>query len=142
MQATVEELNTTNDDLESRTFELQALAIQGDTDRNKLRTIVDGVEYGVVVVDADGSIVLENASYTALIADHENGATMVDETGKRIAKRLTPVERATRGEQFEMTFAYDRSGSRSWYLARGKPVDTDRGDRLGVVAIRETASPT
>jgi two-component system CheB/CheR fusion protein len=138
LHATVEELNTTNDDLESRTLEVKTLEIEGDTARRQRRTILDGVEDGIVVVDANGSIILENAAYTAIAAEFDaEDATLVDEAGEAIAKNSMPIRRAAQGNHFAMTIVYQRSGTQRRFQVRGNPVTTDRGGALGVVTFRE-----
>jgi len=94
LQATVEELNTTNDDLQAQTVELQRLAIEAESARKQLRTILDGIDAAIVVVEGNGAILLENEAHARLFADAGNGPVLVDEQGNPLAKEAYPIQRA------------------------------------------------
>jgi len=139
LQATVEELNTTNDDMRARSAEMQAAAAEVESIRQQLRAVVDGVEGAVAVVDADGKVVLKNTAYAALLASNAD-AVMVDASHKPIPDEEAPIQRAARGEQFSMRFAFGQSDHETWYIATGNPTTTANGTALGiVVTIREAA---
>jgi two-component system CheB/CheR fusion protein len=137
LQSTIEELNTTNDDLEARSLELQTLAINGETSRRQLRAILDAVDDGVVVVDAGGSIVLQNELFTSLIGEGVSTAEMLDDNGEPLSDQKSPILRAARGETFAMTFrAKSGSDEVDRFEAMGRPVSMVGGPRMGVLTIR------
>ncbi|MBA3379044.1 MAG: PAS domain-containing protein [Chloroflexia bacterium] len=136
LQATVEERNTTNNDMRARSIEMQEVAAEAESTRQQLRSIVDGVEGAVVVVDADGVVVLENAAHAALLASNED-AVMVDSSHQPIPVGELPLQRAARGEQFLVRFAFGQSDHEAWYIATGNPRTTADGTALGIVTIRE-----
>jgi len=136
LQATVEELNTTNNDMRARSIEMRAVAAEAESTRQQLRAIVEGVEGAVVVVDADGVVVLENPAHATLLASKKN-AVMVDASHNPMPDEEAPIGRAARGEQFSMRFAFGQSDHEAWYIATGNPRTTADGTALGIVTIRE-----
>lgn len=136
LQATVEELNTTSADMEARTAEMQALAIDAESSREQLRVIINAIQDGVVVVDGEGAIVLENVAYASLLASHKDGV-LLDADRQPIAEADTPVQRAARGESFAMRFTFG-PGNTTWYNATGTSRIAD-GAGLAVVTFREVA---
>lgn len=142
LQATVEELNTTNDDLQARTLELQTLALRGESFREQLRTILDAVDDAVVVVDASGSIVLQNRLYNEFFGHDVSTPAFMDAKGRTLDDEQSPIMRASRGERFTVTFhVRSASGAMGHYEAMGRPVAMVNGPRLGVVTIRPLPEP-
>jgi two-component system CheB/CheR fusion protein len=140
LQATVEELNTTTADMEARSGEMQAAAGEAETARTRLRAVVEGVDGAVALVDGEGTVLLHNAAYAALM-DATQGANLIDEDHRPIADDALPLARTARGEPFTMRFAFGQSGSAAWHVATGNPVTTGDGDALGIVTIREVPEP-
>ncbi len=136
MQATVEELNTTNRDMEARTSEMLAAAAEAESTRQQLRAIIDGVADPLVVVAGDGSTILENAAYTALLADHD-GAVLVDASHRPIPDHATPIRRAASGEAFSVRFAFAQMDHEAWFIASGTPGLTNDDETLVTVTFRE-----
>lgn len=134
LQATVEELNTTNDDGQAQSTELRAAAAEAEATRQQLRAIIDGMTDPLIVVAVDGSTILENAAYVALLAKHE-GATMVDTSHRPIPDHAAPIRRAALGEQFSMRFAFAQMDHETWFIASGTPGLTDNGEII--VTFRE-----
>lgn len=142
LQATVEELNTTNDDLQARTLELQTLALRGEASREQLRAILDGVDDAIVVVDASGSIVLQNRMYSDLLGKGLGSPTFLDGKGSLLSDEQSPILRAARGERFTVTFQVQSAGGGvADYEAMGHPVAMISGPRLGVLTIRPLPDP-
>jgi sensor histidine kinase regulating citrate/malate metabolism len=117
------------------------MAIEEESARRQMAAVLDGIEGAIVVVDAGGAIVLQNAAYVERFPDDGHLADILDTAGNRIPPSLTPLERAARGEQFTLTFAQDIVGERLWFVANGRPVDAANRHRLGIVTIRETPAP-
>ena len=140
LQSTVEELNTTNDDLEGQSRELQHLA-QGreeqrrasDTERARLLAIVNSMSDSVLVIDAQGKIVLTNAAYTAMLEDH--ALDVLGEAGTLNAPDEQLQQRAMRGEAFRLEF--QSADQAQWFEALGEPVLTEGVSSGGVVVIRD-----
>jgi transcriptional regulator with PAS, ATPase and Fis domain len=70
LQATVEELNTTNDELEARTRELQTMVtsqeekrLLGEQQSKDLAAILNSLPVAVTAVDEDGNTIFENDAY-------------------------------------------------------------------------------
>ncbi|HET7270715.1 MAG TPA: CheR family methyltransferase, partial [Rubrobacter sp.] len=80
LQATVEELNTTTDDLQARSQEMQTLAQDGEDEIGRLEVILDSMDVGVLVVDAEGQDVFTNASYVQMFG--HDGLVCLDEDGE------------------------------------------------------------
>jgi two-component system, chemotaxis family, CheB/CheR fusion protein len=135
--STIEELNTTNDDLEARSLELQGMAIAAENARHQLRGILDTVDDGIIVVDANGGIVLFSKVFNHSFGSDFDPETFLDADGKPIEKQQTPIARAARGETFSMTFKVEVSGSSMQeYQAVGRPMSLPGSHRLGVITIR------
>jgi len=140
LQATVEELNTTNDDLQARSVELQAMAFEAEAARQQLRATLDGIDAGVVVFNAAGTIIARNSAWDALGLD-DFDLPMMEADGSEIADADLPPARAVRNEAFTLVFAVDRGSTRSWYEANGHPMPVNAHDRLLVVTVREVDDP-
>ncbi|MGI8404016.1 MAG: CheR family methyltransferase [Thermomicrobiales bacterium] len=141
LQATVEELNTTNDDLQAQTVELQRLAIEAESARKQLRTILDGIDAAIVVVEGNGAILLENEAHARLFADAGNGPVLVDEQGNPLAKEAYPIQRAATGNAFIMQCGLETPDGIRWLAAKGSPMPTVGGGSLVVVSMRDTDAP-
>lgn len=135
LQATVEELDTTNDDLHARSVELQALAIQNQHARDQLHAILDAEDDAVIVVDEQGTVLLENSAYAAIHPDGIPGV-MLDAQGQPLAAEALPGMRAARGERFSAQVGVQRDGAVAWFEAQGREVTMENGERLGIVRIR------
>ena len=136
-QATIEELWTTREDAEARARDIESNALRHVTAHERLLTIFDGVEDGVVVVDLDGSIVFRNAAFTAIVERHGEEVILADEHGKRFPVDTHPFQRVARGEEFSLDIVFIGSGKRDAYVAHGKPMMTDSGLEIGVVTIQD-----
>ena len=145
LQATVEELNTTNSDLvvqgealRKLTEELKVQQQHSEREKAQLEAIMASMTDALVVVDAQGKVLLTNAAYQELLRTTE-GLVLLDEEGEKpLSIEDTPLARAARGEAFNLNFNFrDPVGSRHWLEAIGQPVrGEDMGDR-GVVVMRD-----
>jgi two-component system, chemotaxis family, CheB/CheR fusion protein len=137
MQATVEELNTTNDDLEARSLELQNLALSlekqrevSEAERARLQAVLASMAEAVLVVEADGDIVLTNEAYDAMVG-RKGLRQLVGEDGNALDASETPQARAARGETFTVRFT--RAGDGPQLMeADGRPLPAGGG----VVVLR------
>ncbi len=137
LQATVEELNTTNDDLEARSLELQTIAVNDEAARRQLRGILDALDDGVVVVDGNGAIMLQNSMATSIFGPGIDAGAFLDQDGEPMAADHTPITRAARGDTFSMTFRLQRQDdTMPLYEAIGRPVAVSGPLRLGVFTVR------
>jgi two-component system CheB/CheR fusion protein len=137
LQATVEELNTTNDDLHARSVELQEVAHVSEEARAWLEAILANMSDAVLVVDGAGTPVLTNAAYQRTFG--VPGVTLLDEHGQPLPLEAAPRQRAARGESFgmELTLAAE-DGARRWFEASGQPFrGADDRRRGGVVVVRD-----
>ncbi|HJQ27922.1 MAG TPA: CheR family methyltransferase [Rubrobacter sp.] len=137
LQATVEELNTTTDDLQARSQELQLLAQDGEAEVGRLEAILDSLNAGVLVVDAEGQEVFTNAAYTRMFG--EDGIVCLDENGERLPPEATPQQRVSQGESFAMEFtSVAQDGARRRYEASGGPLRSEEEDgNGGAILFRE-----
>ena len=154
LQATIEGLNTTNDDLQTRSVELQESARSregerrlAEASRSRLQAILLGVGDPVLAVGPDGKVLFSNDPFSRTCGDgvpdeQDGGAVLgnchiLDEEGEAMSREGTPQLRASRGESFEMRFAVAGDGeSLRLHEARGRPIE-DAGTGGGVVVIRE-----
>lgn len=137
LQATVELLNTTYDDLHSRTLELQSLALKGEASRQQLRAIVDAIDEAIIVVDLNGSVILENACFTERFEGNATSLEFLDPDGALPGPETSPILLAARGETFVMKMRVQSPGGVSGlYEASGRPAVVGSGPRVGVVTIR------
>ena len=139
LQATVEELNTTNDDLQARTLELQTIAIEGESTRHQLRTILDSLDVAVVVLDAAGEIILENARYKNGIGNQAQPGTFVDEAGNRLSSEHMPLHRAHQGAPYSGRVGFRPGGADTatqWLIATAVRVPERDGVQFTVVSFR------
>ena len=150
---TIEELNTTNDDLQARSVELQESARSREQERladsaarRHLEAILLGVGEPVLAVGSDGRILFSNDSFNSTFGDVEPGeqdahpilgnSRILHEEGETMPRESTPQVRASRGESFEMRFAVEGGGGALRHFeARGRPIE-DTGTGGGVVVIR------
>jgi two-component system CheB/CheR fusion protein len=137
LQATVEELNTTNDDLHSRTLELQSLALRGEASRQQLRAILDAIDEAIIVVDPNGSVILENACFTERFEGIVTSLEFLAPDGAQPGPETSPILLAARGETFVMKMRVQSPGGvAGLYEASGRPAVVGSGPRVGVVTIR------
>jgi two-component system CheB/CheR fusion protein len=144
LQATVGELNTTNEELQSRGVELESMTItleaqrqEVEAERSRLAAILATMSDAVLVVGANGEVVLGNAAYDRLF-NEDGDFVPEDETGNPLPEDLRPRRRAARGETFTMPFTrLDANGVRHWYESAGQPAQGSDGERWGVLVIRD-----
>ena len=137
LQATVEELNTTTDDLQARGVELQNLARDGEVELERLESILDSLDAGVLVVDAEGEEVFTNSTYVQMFG--EDGLVCLDENGERLPPEETPQQLVRQGEPFTMVFtSVARDGVRRRFEASGATLrNEERDGKGGAILIRE-----
>ena len=136
-QATIEELNTTNEDLEARGRELAELARVADAERERLSAVLVSIGDGVLVVDAEGRVILTNEAFRRMFEAPPE--TILGEGGAPVPPDQLPHRRAARGESFRMEFSLPiKDAGPKDYEAIGQPVHThDHGLEGGVVVIRD-----
>jgi two-component system, chemotaxis family, CheB/CheR fusion protein len=145
LQATVEELNATNEDLQARTLELQDQAREREEllgalgqERKRLAAVLASMADAVLVVDADGDVVLTNAAFQQMFGS--DLPPLEDGSGEPIPADTNPRERASRGEAFTQHFTISNpNGSRRWFEATGEPIQSDSDTAGGVVVIRDVS---
>ncbi|MGI8483326.1 MAG: CheR family methyltransferase, partial [Thermomicrobiales bacterium] len=142
LRATIEELNTTNDDLESRSIELKRLETDAESARDQLRTILNGVDAAIVVVQEHGSILLENQAHASLFAAARKEPVMVDDRGQPLAEDEYPIQRAAKGKAFVMRCGLETPDGTHWLAAKGSPMPLNDGGIVVVVSMRESDRPT
>lgn len=151
LKANIDELQANNDHLRALLLDLlrenaALLGLSADPElpeleegtRRRLRSVLNTVEDGAVVVDSEGGLVLKNQAYNAIFA---GDPMIVDTAGDIVPDDATPVCRAARRERFSMPFGLSQFGSTTWYWAEGKPMVTDDGTPLGVITIRRISGP-
>jgi len=136
LQATIEELNTTNEDLHARTAELQEYARTSAEEQAQLQAILESMPEAVLVVNAAGRTVLTNAAYRYLF--EADSFEALNTSGSPLPSDQTPQSRAARGESFTMKFAVEEEGdTRRYFEAEGRLIAGEDG-RGGVIVLRET----
>jgi two-component system CheB/CheR fusion protein len=140
LQATVEELNTTNDDLQNRTLELQEKAIESETLRLRMHTVLDGLEDAIIVVDPSGSVVVGNAAYRALGMVDPARDMIRDADGQPFIHSSHPLRRAAEGETFEVAIVCGTVDGFAPFTLQARQVTSSAGERFGVVTLRADAS--
>jgi two-component system CheB/CheR fusion protein len=144
LQATVEELTTTNDELQAKSLELESLSSSlerqhrsSEDERTRLTAILANMGDAVLVLDADGGIVLRNAAYERLFG---TGTDFVPESeqGQPLPADEWPQARTARGETFTMQFTLaNADGMRRWFEAKSQPVAATEGGRWSVIVFRD-----
>ncbi|HEX6711269.1 MAG TPA: CheR family methyltransferase [Rubrobacter sp.] len=134
LQATVEELNTTTDDLQARSQELQTLAQDGEDEVGRFEVILDSMDVGLLVVDAEGQEIFTNATYTKMFG--RDDLVCLDESGERLPPEATPQQRASQGEPFGMVFnCAAQDGAQHRFEASGAPLNHAEADGKGSVIL-------
>src|SRR2546423_674322 len=117
-EATVEELHTTNDDLQARNLEMQALAAGreeqrqlSEAERARLAAVLLSMGDAVFVVDRTGTVALTNAAVERLLGPAGADVVPEDEGEEQpLPAEETPRARAARGESLSMTFTLPGAG--------------------------------
>src|SRR5205085_2898919 len=143
-QATVEELNATNEDLQARGVELHEhgvardqLVAALDDERQRLDAVLASMSEAVMVVDANGEPILTNAAFRQTFG--ERLPHIEDASGQRLPTRADPARMAARRETFTSSFTVAAGdGSRRWYEARGQPIQIGK-IAAGLVVIRDVS---
>src|SRR5207244_3070896 len=132
-----EELNTTNDDLQSRGIELQEaaslLAAERDRfqrERDRLVSIVDSAAEAVAILDGSAGLAFTNTLYRQWFGDHRP----VDEDRRAI---LPPTTRRRSQAGTDKTVFSPLDGS-PWRMTM-KFIDQN-GDRHTVLTLRPSAA--
>jgi two-component system CheB/CheR fusion protein len=147
LQATVEELNTTNDDLEARGVELEetlaTLAEQrriSERERTRLGRLLLDRDQGMLVVDADGVVVLRNDAWRELI-ENANGTNFQRSPDGDEVDLSTLVhdllETSAHGDSFNIELqSHGPRGGQRRYELRGEGLRDDQGEiRGGVMTL-------
>ena len=101
--------------------------------------ILDAVDDAIVVVDAGGSVVLQNQLYSEFFGYGVSAPAFTDAKGPALTDERSPISRASRGESFTTTFyLHSSSGVATHYEAMGRPAVAG-GLRLWVLTIRPFA---
>jgi transcriptional regulator with XRE-family HTH domain len=108
---------------------LEGLVIQ-------FRAVLNGIAVPVVAVNRAGVVVFENTAHAVFDATWSDTPALVDEAGIAIAEEAIPLARATRGEQFTMSFAIAGACPAGAFVAEGRPVLADGEGLLGVVTFQ------
>jgi transcriptional regulator with XRE-family HTH domain len=141
LEAAVEHLAATTEELAAQTRTLEALLVQGVSAQDYLRTIFDGVEDGVVVVNGEGSVVFQNAAYLQILERHGADLLLTDDKGQPLLEESDPLRRAASGEEFTMNVSTTGNDCHGSYIAHAKPMKTDSGELLGVVTLQNCEDP-
>jgi two-component system CheB/CheR fusion protein len=144
LQATVEELTTTNDEMHAKSAELEALSVSlqeqhraGEVERNRLGAILANMGDAVLVLDAQGKIVLTNAAYDRLFGGTIDFVPENDQ-GQPLPDDERPQHRATLGETFTLPFTLPGAdGTRRWFEANAQPVPGTDGGQWSVIVFRD-----
>jgi two-component system CheB/CheR fusion protein len=144
MEATVEELRATNDDLLARSHELETLAASlaterraSEAERARLEAVLLSMSDAVLVVDPTGAPVLTNAAYASMFGSATATFVPEDEEGRPLPEMTLP-QRAVAGVPFTMTFTLPgQDGARRWFEAAGQPIRSEGEELGGVVSIRD-----
>jgi two-component system, chemotaxis family, CheB/CheR fusion protein len=144
LQATIEELQATVAELHARTGELEEMAnrLEGqrqavETERSRLAAILANMGDAVLVIDAQGEVVLTNTAYDRLFGAGAEFAPE-DESGQPLPAEVWPVRRAAQGEAFTLAFTMpDADGTRRWFESSSQPVHGRDGEHWGVLVIRD-----
>jgi two-component system CheB/CheR fusion protein len=106
-------------------------------ERQRLEAVLASMSDAVMMVNAQGELVLTNAAFTALFGDAL--PALEDASGQRLAEQVHPARLAARGETFTVPFTCaGADGSRQWFEASGRPIRMD-GLSGGVVVIRDVS---
>jgi two-component system CheB/CheR fusion protein len=144
LQATIGELNTANEELQARGIELERMTValeaqrlEADAERSRLAAILATMSDAVLVVNAGGEVVLNNAAYDQMFGEAGDFAPE-DDAGNPLPEELWPRQRAARGETFTMPFTLiGADGARQWYESVGQPAAGSNDVPWGVLVIRD-----
>lgn len=137
LQITVEELNTTSDELESRTLELQSEALRGEASRHLLRAILDAIDEAIVAIDSEGAVFLANTRFNERFVPDISTLDIQGSEGEPLSPEQSPFELATRGETFEMKVTIGTTNGKSCVnKISGRPVIVTSAPWFCVVTIR------
>ena len=136
----MEELNTTNDDLQARSVELQELTAALEAEREQLREVLSSMSDAVLVLDNAGTPVLTNEAYEAAFGPLGRTARPLETLGQ--AAEEGPVgplaQRAVSGEPFTTKLRHAAAdGTAREYEARGRAILGATGRQGTVISFRE-----
>ncbi len=114
-----------------------ATAAASHTATSFLLTVLDGVEDGVAVIDTQGSIVMSNASYSAIAVANDDGAVFFDDQLHVIASAGRWYGRIVEEDGFEITVSTGREENTSHYVAHGKPISLDNGTEFRIITVKD-----
>ncbi len=145
MEATVEELHTANEDLAARSSELQRLTASeaeqhqaSEAARAQLAATLLSMGDALMVVDADGVVVLTNAAYAGMFGRADAVVLAEDAVGQPLPPAEQPQQRAAGETPFAMQFTLTAlDDNRRWFEATGQPVMSESAPHRGVVTIRD-----
>jgi PAS domain-containing protein len=100
----------------------------------QLEAVLDVLPDPVVVVSPVGVVLVENEAYAAFSARHTDEPAMRGCDGVPLAPAKLPLERASRGERFDIRVMME-GGDPAVYRVIGRPATTLRGGRIGVVTF-------
>jgi two-component system CheB/CheR fusion protein len=138
LQATVEELNTTNDDLEARGVELEetlsTLAEQrrlSERERSRLGRLLLDREQGMLVIDAEGVVVLRNDAWRDLLEGSDAARFQRFPDGDEVDLNSLVADLldvASRGDTFNVELqSHGPRGGQRRYELRGEGLRDEQG---------------
>ncbi len=102
-----------------------------------LLSVLDGVEDGVAVIDAQGSIIMSNSAYSAIATPNEDGAVFFDDQLHVIASAGRWYGRIIEEDGFEIMVSTGSNGDTTHYIATGKPISLDNGMRFRIITVKD-----
>lgn len=100
----------------------------------QLEAVLDALPDPVVVVSPSGVVLVENDAYSAFSDRHTDEPPMRGCDGVLLAQAELPLDRASRGEQFDIKVMIEGSDL-AVYRVTGRSTTTLRGGRIGVVTF-------
>jgi two-component system CheB/CheR fusion protein len=126
----VEELNTTNEDLEARSVELRRSSRlfdeqrnRADADRVRTERLLDRLGQGVGIYDPAGQLIIANQPFRDAVG---GSATILAPDGGPLAADALPTARAARGERFtERVVVRQRKGDSGTFEVTASDLGAD-----------------
>jgi two-component sensor histidine kinase/PAS domain-containing protein len=126
-----------------RQYEARALLLDLASERARFQVAIENMPVGVGLVEPDGSVVLDNPAFRAILPDAKLPSTRPDAErhwiahhpdGRPLRRSEFPGARALRGENIQgVEFQHLQTGETRWYRISGIPVRDAAGGLNGAL---------
>jgi two-component sensor histidine kinase/PAS domain-containing protein len=126
-----------------RQYEARAMLLDLAAERARFQAAIENMPVGVGLVEPDGTVILANPAFQAILPDaklpsaHEDAERhwiAHDPEGRPLPRSAFPGARALRGEHVQaVEFQHVRAGGSQWYRISGIPVRDPAGGVSGAL---------